>query len=264
MKCSWLIIFINLFLINSLCFCHIYKINDNNIKVADFIKVLLTKQTNCVHIITVDEKIKNVGTNNSYNQLKQETQIKINLNMILQRLQNNLITKQHLLSYIIINYNFIIKQNIRFFKLNLCDYYIIFINENSYLIDNLFIPFEMNTRFYPFTTLFIVMDDNNRDSILDKLKLYKNYMLLNVFLINFDNFSMVYNVLESKILLVNESNVVSHVFKENSKHPLFINETKFRISLFNCPPFVLRLPQANGSYKYGLIIIIYYFFISIK
>lgn len=131
-----------------------------------------------------------------------------------------------------------------------CKTFIIASNNETF-IETLFTG--NNTHFFPFTNIYlllphsVVLSDPVLHHIFRKgLNAYRlRYKLVIQNNIQFYANIDVENILSNAVLLINEnvSNVAEQFYGNDLRHPLFDsknnNQTVFRISMFNCPPYVI-------------------------
>lgn len=131
-----------------------------------------------------------------------------------------------------------------------CETFIIASNNETF-IETLFAG--NNTHFFPFTNIYLVL---SQSVVLSDPVLHHIFRKgLNVYRIRYkmviQNDAQFYanidveNILSNAVLLINENvSIVAEQFYGNDlRHPLFDsknnNQTVFRISMFNCPPYVI-------------------------
>lgn len=137
-----------------------------------------------------------------------------------------------------------------------CDNFLIF-SENLTFVSELFRQKENEKRFHPFSQIYLVVTDMKFDQRSIE---YVNRNALNVFLMEntlsemdrgLISFKSMFNVLTKKRFLFTSVRSDSAKYYGNYKdHPFLSSKSSdkiFRVSLFNCPPYVVYV---TGNTKY--------------
>lgn len=159
----------------------------------------------------------------------------------------------------IITPTYLLKRNIYFSSRINCDNFLIFSKDLNFIYE-IFQQKGDEKRFFPFSQIFLAVPDMEFDHATIE---YINRNVLNVYLMEntlgemengMFSFKSLLNVLTKKRLQTSSASMRTDSAKyygNYKDHPFLSSKSSdkiFRVSLFNCPPYVVYLP---GDMKYG-------------